>query len=62
MDNDKTDEIEELRERVEELQAETRRVWADYLEGLCRIEDVELALGNMADVTNELRCELLPIM
>ena len=53
MSDEETDQIEILRQRVAELQAEIQLTLADYKDGLCRLEDVEEVTAKLADATND---------
>ena len=62
MTEEETNEIAELRERLEKAVIEHQLTVADCAEGLCSVDDVASTLAAVADAQTDLEAALLPTM
>ena len=62
MTEEETNEIAELRERLEKAVIEHQLTVADCAEGLCSIDDLAQVVAALADAKTDLEAALLPTM
>ena len=62
MSDEETNELAELRERLEKALIEHQLTVADCAEGLCTADDLALVVAALADAQTDLEAALLPTM